>query len=327
MRVVKREVRRKRVTASRPAVAFRSHEEMILRRLTQAPPRRVERGLQIQDLLYNSAPELRSLAFKSGFNLGAEAYRDSNGGIVSLEHLLENAGFGRIAYYPFESKSAFASQSVNSLGIKLGSNVHVFEAGVISGYLSAHARRQITARETECVFNGSRQCRFVASPGARVEEESRASLEYIPNLISAIQDAMLRSGKPRGSNHYYLYEIMPLLNEPVFSEASKFLYLSGKLLARSRLPELERSLPMAANFLRIGAAKLRKEKNGKRTISLVYGREIASGRFVDLTTALISGLVKGMFGRNVLVSRSVGGRGIYNVRMEMIAGRLGERKA
>lgn len=312
-RAIKRTAAKKK-----PVEISRSHEEMVVKRLALAPSKAPDRSLQIQDLIYNSAAELRSLALRSGFNLGADAYRNSSGSIAALEHLLENGGLGKMVYYPFESSSAFTSHGVKTHGIKLGTNVHAFEAGVISGYLSAHAKQQVAVRETECVFNGSNYCKFIASARNFASDEPNKAIDFIPGLITALHEAVMKAEKPRGSNNYYLFAVRPLLSEPVFSEASKLLYLAGKLLAKSRLPGFEQSVALLSSFLRIDGAKVSRDRKGRTVLNLTYGRESSSGRFVDLTTALISGLVKGAYGRNVQVSRSLRSSGAYNVRMEVL---------
>ena len=72
-KIVRPRRRARRAAAKKEQIsAFQSHEDMLMRRLAQAPAKPVERSLQIQDLVYNSAAELRLLAFKSGFNLGSE---------------------------------------------------------------------------------------------------------------------------------------------------------------------------------------------------------------------------------------------------------------
>jgi hypothetical protein len=128
-----------------------TQEQALIRRIVQRPLGPVLRRLQIQDLLYNTAQELQSLAFKSGFNLGVEAYANSEKNMLALEHILENAGLGKMIYYPFEFKSVIASRTMKQRGIDLGSNIHIFESGVISGYLSAHTKKHITVRDRKSV--------------------------------------------------------------------------------------------------------------------------------------------------------------------------------
>jgi hypothetical protein len=302
--------------AKRLAVTARTHEELLIRRLSQSPQKVQVRGLEMQDLIYNSAEELRSLAFKSGFNLGSEAYRNSDRSMSSLEHVLEHAGFGRVLYYPFESHSTFSSAMVRSGGINVSTNVHIFEAGIISGYLTAHSGQRVAVEETECVFNGSRYCRFIAGKEERME--AVPSLEF-PNMILALQSALISAEKPSGGSSYYMMAVGPLLEEPVFSEASKFLYLAGKMLARSRMiPGFEQTIMRAANLLRIERSSIKVDRKGNVEVRLVYGRATSVNRFVDLTVAFISGLVKGLSGRGVRTERKLDSRGVYNVKMEVL---------
>lgn len=308
----------RRTEPEKLAPAARTHEELLIRRLLQNPPKVSARGLEVQDLIYNSANELRSLAFKAGFNLGAEAYRNSDGSMSSLEHVLEHAGFGKVIYYPFETSSTFSSARVRSRGINIGTSVHIFEAGVISGYLSAHSRQRITAEETACVFNGSRDCKFVAERGEKVD--ARKPLEF-SSMIAALQSALSNAERSPGGSSYYMLAVKPLLEEPVFSEASKFLYLTGKMLSRSKqLPGFEQTIKRASNFLRIERNSIRTDREGNVELRMVYGHDTSTNRFVGLTTAFISGIVKGMSGRGVRMDRKLDSRGVYNVKMQVLGG-------
>jgi V4R domain-containing protein len=316
-RAPKRQIRKNRGPKRSPQIlSARNQEDLVIRKLVQAPSKMPQRSLEIQDLIYNSANELKALAFKSGFNIGAEAYRNSNGSINSLEHLLEHAGFGKVLYYPFESHSAFTSYGAKSGGINTGMNLHIFEAGVISGYLSAHTKRQISAEEIACVFNGSPYCKFVAREGSARSLETEPQLG-LPRIINTLRLALSLSGKHTGEDSYYLVSIRPLLSEPVFSEALKFLYVSGKLVGRPGVSNFEKLITESSNFLRLNNPKVSKDKKGNISINIAYGHETSSRHFVDLTTAFISGIVKSTHGRSVNITRSLDRRGIYNVRMQI----------
>ncbi|MCL5239633.1 MAG: 4-vinyl reductase [Candidatus Marsarchaeota archaeon] len=293
-----------------------SHEEFLLKKLLDSHHSAASRSLILQDLLYSSSPELRVLAFKSGYNLGAEAYRKSPGGTGALQRILENAGMGSIVYYPFESRSTFASRTTRSGGQNLGINIHVFESGIISGYLSAHAGTSVVAEEKSCVFNGASHCMFVARPGSQ-HAELGASLEFA-DLLRAARHAIESAEHRHGWEGYCTLESMPLFSEPVFSEMLKFLYLLGKMSASDHLPRPEHEITMAAKFAGIEGAKVRKSKKQGLSIMLEYGHETSVGRFVDLTSAFISGVAKGAYGRSVQASRSLSSKGVYNVRMELL---------
>lgn len=287
---------------------------MLIKHLLSQPRHAQVRSLQIQDILYNSVPEMHSLAFKSGYNLGAESYRHADGGMLPLEHLLENAGIGKPLYHPFESKTVFTSYATRLGSHNVGVNIHVFEAGIISGYLSAHSGRNVSVRETACAFNGASYCMFVAQEGSYVPAIKYLSLH---EAIAAVRHAMLHTERHRGNENYYMLSIRPLFADPIFGETSSFLYLMGKLLAAQNLPTPERALALASSFLRVGHARIAQTKGKGLEITLKYNPTTASGRFVDLTSAFISGMVKGSYGRNVRVTRELGKDGVYSVRMHL----------
>ncbi|MGA3020840.1 MAG: 4-vinyl reductase [Candidatus Micrarchaeales archaeon] len=301
-----------------PAI-YRTGEELLIRKIAQKPLRPMPRRLQIQDLLYNTAQELQSLAFNAGFNLGIEAYANSEKNMSALEHILENAGLGRIIYYPFESKSVIASRTMKQEGMNLGSNLHVFESGVISGYLSAHTKKHITVREQTCVFNGAPVCEFIATPGG-IESSGSMPIEF-PKIVKALADAISRSEGNNGRKTYYVLALKPLLNEPLFSEISKFLYLAGKQLPR-RIPNFDYAVIHAAQFLGIEKASVARDKKGGTTVNLIYDHDTSTEKFVYLTTALLSGIMKETYGRSIRIVRRVNSKGIYSVRMQVLTNPL-----
>jgi hypothetical protein len=317
--------RLKRVAHARKSAAVRgTQEQALIRRIVQRPLGPVVRRLQIQDLLYNTAQELQSLAFKSGFNLGVEAYANSEKSMLALEHILENAGLGKVIYYPFESKSVISSRTMKQRGMDLGSNIHIFESGVISGYLSAHTKKHIIVREQTCVFNGAPVCEFIATPG-EIESGEHMPIEF-PKIVKALADAISQSEGSSGKKTYYVLALKPLLNEPLFSEVSKFLYLAGKQLPRI-IPNSDYAVIHAAQFLGIEKATVARDKQGGTTVNLVYDHDTSTERFVYLTTALLSGIMKEAYGRGIRIVRRVNSKGIYNVRMQVLTNPLRKKQA
>ncbi|MDE1874197.1 MAG: 4-vinyl reductase [Candidatus Micrarchaeota archaeon] len=289
----------------------------MIKRLLSSPQPSFYRGLEPQDILYSSSPELRSLAFKSGYNLGVEIYRNSHGGMVPLERVLESAGFGKLIYHAFESMSTFTSYSPRTDGIDLGIAVHVFDSGVISGYLSAHTGREIDVTETSCAFNGSTHCMFVAAAESH-KPEGPDSLD-LQRTLAALGHALSHSKAERGGSSYYMLSIRPLLSEPVFSEAAKFLYLLGKLVAAQSRERPQHVIASAARLFRLRDAKITLSKRKGFEVSMSYDHETSSGRFVDLSAAFVSGLVKGAYGGDVQVSRTAGSKGVYGVKIRSAA--------
>lgn len=313
--------RNRRVAArgrSKPSVAATRDAALIRKMLLSDCSER--RHLLIQDLIYNLSCELCDLAYSSGFDLGAEAYKDSDRTFDALGRLLNNAGMGKTTFRPFEHHGIVTAYGVDSHGARLGVNIHAFEAGLIAGFLSAHARKRIIVREMNCAYNGAGFCQFVASSLlGKVEDHGKAvSLGKLATLV----DSSMRSRASLGtSKPYYALLTRPLLNEPMLSNASKLMYLIGKKIAESvpRNPrEFERGVARMASYLGIERAKVTSGRGRSRAIDLYYDHYCSTSGFVDLTTAMLAGFSKGVFNKNVYVQKRLSGRGNYSVRMSLM---------
>ena len=167
--VVKRKAARPKAAAKRRSLSTDagSSSGLLIRKMLESESGE-ERQLLMQDLIYNISGDLRKLAYESGFGLGEEIYESSDRTLGALERTLENAGFGKVLYRPFESHGTITTYKVRPKGKALDAEIHSFESGLIAGYLSAHTKRPIYVRELKCTYNGSNFCQFVASP---VEEK------------------------------------------------------------------------------------------------------------------------------------------------------------
>ena len=122
----------------------------------------------------------------------------------------------------------------------------------------------------------------------------------------------------KANESYYILSIRPLLNEPVLSEATKFLYVVGKMLVSQFPSEPAKTIEQSSSLLNISSSKLTSRRKKSVSLSLSYDHETSSGSFVDLSTALISGLMKGAYGKNVRIKRDISSKGVYNVKLEVL---------
>lgn len=303
--------RRARRTMSLPKNVPRNYDTLLLYRLVTQQKELAKRHLQLQELIYAYAPELSELAFKSGFGLGVEAYRISGGGMGALERLMLNSGFGRMVYYTSESRSVLAFGGVDPMGEATGASMHVFQAGIISGYLSAHSRRRIYAREEGCVFNGAKSCVFVARERGSMDK-AHAVLGF-PAMLKVMDSAIGKEMYCSQSDSYVL-AMSPLFDEPLLSEASKFLYMAGKQLSKGG-GGLDGRIKAISGFIGIKSVSVVVTKNAASSITLSYDHATSVRGFVELTVALLSGFVKGRLGVNPRVQRGVSRAGAYIIRL------------
>jgi hypothetical protein len=299
-----------------PATGARTMDAALIRKMLSSDCSE-KRHLLVQDLIYNLSGELCSLAYHSGFNLGAEAYRNSNKTLDALGRLLSNAGLGMITFRPFEYHGIITAYGIDSHRMNLGTNIHEFEAGIIAGYLSAHARKRIIVKELVCAYNGAGFCQFIASasPGTAKAKGKQIS----PDRLARLVELDMRSSAGLGtSKPYYSLFNKPLVHEPVLGSASKLMYLVGIGLAKSTPQtqrDFERGVIRIANYLGIERARVASSRDKGQAIYLSYDHYGSTSGFVELTTAMLAGFSKGVFNKNVYVQRRLGSRRNYLVRM------------
>ncbi len=311
--------RRKPPKGSVSVTTARSGRELLIRKML-GTENSGERRLLVQDLIYNATGDLRKLAYGSGFDLGAAIYDSSDKTVGALERTLENAGFGKVLYRPFESYSTITSYKAKPGAEGLGTDIHAFESGLIAGYLSAHARRPVYVREPKCVYNGSKFCQFVASPRDEHGDvrERVADMGRMTRMIE--ENVMFSGGHGTGSSYSMLFS-QPLLEEPVFTEALKLMYLTGKRIAdRGRVGDFDDKIIRMAKYLGVESASVKRKRGRVIEIDLTYGNDSSVANFVDLTTSMLAGFARGVLNKNVYIQRRLNGKRKYSVRMELLAG-------
>jgi len=245
----------------------------------------------IQDILYNATPTLRQIAYNSGFSFGKALYERSDKSIGKLVDVLHAAGFKNILYYPFEDKAVIKVKQESSYNIN--KEVHIFESGIIAGYMSAASGKIIYVNERRCVFGGANVCEFVAEPIASVKMEE----DYDENVVENLAQVLSKSDS-KLSQEYMLFSLLPLMKEPVKSEISKLFYAAGSFLGKSN-PNIDK---MAEKFGVIA----RKRGNG---IMLSYAPTNSMKGFVDLSAAFFAGLAKSVYNKGVEIKESLSGNG------------------
>ena len=310
-------VRRKIAKKRNSGTAARNARELLIRKML-GTENGEGRRLLVQDLIYNASADLKKLAYGSGFDLGMAIYDNSDRTMAALEKTLENAGFGRILYRPFESHSTITSYKIKPGSEELGADIHAFESGLIAGYLSAHAKRPIYVKEPKCAYNGSEFCQFVASPKDE-QGDVREKIADVRKMTEMVKENVRFSGNHGVGSSYHLLFSQPLLDEPVFTEASKLMYLTGKRLSGiSRAKDFDDKITKMAKYLGVESAKVKKKSNRIVEIDLTYGHDSSVANFVDLTTAMLAGFAKGVLNKNVYIQRRLNSRRKYSVRMELL---------
>ncbi len=122
-------------------------------------------------IMYLSMPA--SEQYRSGFRLGKLYYSQAvssrpkwyEDSIPELAKFFQKLGYA--AKYGISRHGSPTITLKSNSSIKLGFNVHSFEAGIISGFLSSARNSYMAMHESECACNGAEECVF--EPGQKDE--------------------------------------------------------------------------------------------------------------------------------------------------------------
>ncbi len=251
-------------------------------------------ALMAMEALYSSSAGLERLIYKHGFSLGKNIYAKSNGTIDALLAVLENGGLENVLYYPFNDSFVITAKSSNAKN--LHRKMHVYESGLIAGYLSSATELPIQVKEIECEYNGDGRCRFVSYVGAQNEEEAE-SLDF-EKIVSNISEIAKVEGSISPS--YFASAILPVANHASAGPLSNFFYIAGSKLANSL--KLEEIAKLAgASSVKVAKAY----RNIPRLVKVRYAPESSMGLYVDAATAALKGYIKQRYGYELEAKRRI----------------------
>ncbi|MGC8547962.1 MAG: V4R domain-containing protein [Candidatus Micrarchaeia archaeon] len=266
------------------------------------------RPMNLQDLVYNFTPETKRYAYKSGFATG-ELAAIHFPGALTLERILAAAGLGKVIYYPFPDAVKITSAR-KMLSFSFGTNSHMFESGLIAGFLSKETGRRVEAIETHCMLNNSSFCQFEAS--RRIDPY--LGLTYIGRFdkLSELLAEGIDAEPCSFNSDYYLISLLPLLQKPLLNSVSKLMYILGKRLGEER-PEAKSEIPKILRYLHIPG----NVSENMHAINLQYPHELSMSGFVLLSTFLLRGYIAtAMKLRSSLLQRVSKGAYIVSIKTE-----------
>ena len=293
-------------------------EDLLIDDMVLGIPDYSDHGSLLATSLYSASPELRRLAYNHGLSVGREIYRISGGkGMLPLLNVLDNAGIGRMLYTPAGDVTMIKGTTRSAHGMKLDCSAHAYEAGMISGYLSAHLSRGIATEETQCRHSGSMFCQFV-SGGASVSaaEAQCAGPERATDCISRAIPKYNVNLHGR-SQSYVMLSLLPLTAGPALGDASRLMFLAGGKLGRKPV-ETREALGGMASFMGIRMSGF-SSKGRSISVRLEYNDRNSSSGFVELSTKAFIGFLSKRF--NSVVRLSEGRHGnAYSVTLSATQG-------
>lgn len=179
-------------------------DAMLYSILTGSQTRSVSRlSLELVSAISAMASNTLDLDYKHGIRIGrklfnmvssAKQYSWYGEAIPDLVNFMEKAGYGAVTYkiFPF-SISVRVHQDSHNISTK----AHTFEAGMISGFLTAAKGQLVNVNESMCASDGADYCDFVTSD-SRLIEPRTASSEMV---YRALQEA--QAVPPELKREYY----------------------------------------------------------------------------------------------------------------------------
>ncbi|MDE1856753.1 MAG: 4-vinyl reductase [Candidatus Micrarchaeota archaeon] len=290
---------------------YSSLEEILAHRIVsrQVSSRVHEESAILASILSSASPSMRKISYRSGIRVGRLVYAISKG--QSKQHAWEYQYLGRLVDffrnigYPNTTYSVLPNMliiDVKRSRANLGANLHVFEAGIISGFLTAATGRQVNAAEESCCYNGSDSCRFVTS-GAQQKESSDEGVVMSGFGALVAKNAVNVSGRRRVAPIAEEYQQLSLshhMHREVVKSSSYLSLIAGSLIG-ANLFKHYREIPLKGNGEALGAVSKAIElmglgspklmKTGPYCIKVGFSRSNSRREFVEIANSLISGML------------------------------------
>lgn len=241
-------------------------------------------GTDIENLIYSTTGSTAELGYDFGFSVGRSmAFKLGNeSGISSV---LDRIGLKDSLYNPFSDEVVITS------GRRRGTQptpsnrcIHIYESGVIAGYLSASTGVRINALEKRCTHNGSAECQFSAASRPKPSFDAMG----VPAAVSGIAAALASRKFTRLDDEYNrILACVPLLDSRLSWQVTKMMFMAGESLGRTGIPARE-AIENVANYF---GARVEAEARGRKSIIRLRFESYNSVRaFVAMPAAIIAGL-------------------------------------
>ena len=285
-----------------------SYEEAVIKHILQSSPQvhKVPReALIFGSLMSNMSPAMSEMYYKSGMQVGRALYRVNaeqkdyiipEESIEDLVKFFELIGYRNVTYSAYQDSKISIEFHEPKSSQHLGSRMHVFESGIISGYLTAAKGQLVNVAESSCTGSDGDACRFVEAPAASHGSASVNSLDELAEMVK--QRSMSEQiGQTEIASEYQSLLYTPVL-DVAYSDYMKQIasYLGNSVGSRiaSSLPKGNgkarmQSIEQAIRTLNMGTPMVRSMK--PLDIRIKFDELASRQGFVDISLSFINGLL------------------------------------
>jgi predicted hydrocarbon binding protein len=273
-----------------------------------------DNGTSIENLIYSATPSMTDIGYSFGFSVGRNMAL-KQGESQNFMKVLDRIGLHRSLDHPLRDSLIITSKPKAHHTKNIGINIHVYEAGIIAGYLSMSTGIKMATTESKCIYNGSGMCQFISVPAPVKKKEQQIDANGIINAIShTITDNNYRKLK---NEYYRTIAYLPLLKQPVSEQVRKMLLISGSRAAeRYDSTHARRIIKNIANYFGATETEVSLRKSGKSIISLKYESYNSIYPYTSMPAALIIGFVSKSLGKSAEVSVSTNRDKTYSTIIE-----------
>ncbi|EQD57941.1 4-vinyl reductase, 4VR domain protein [mine drainage metagenome] len=276
--------------------------------------------------LASLTPKLREVYFSHGFKVGNMLHRYAksigSGAVTPMPILMgffNRAGYVDVAYRPRGNSYGFEIHDTPHM--KLGAHIHMFEAGIISGFMSAEYRRVMMFTESACRCDTAGACMFVEGNGANTGSERMDSDVWMEGMSKYILEAVDGSKEKWMNYEYYGLASDSLLHREYASSINDISYMAGNALGR-RLKEDHEGISVAVRAERLkkliallNFGNITIKRSAPLSVRMEFSRLVTKKDVVALASNFMSGMLNAYLGRRLIeTQRSSLGRYIIDIK-------------
>jgi len=279
---------------------------MINNIIKSVPEVQVDRNaILLNHVLMNLTKGMRKVSYHNGFAIGVKVsggygsiYKDKRAALSDLTDFIEKIGYASASHEIYrDGKISFFIRS--NKGQNIGMNLHSFEAGIISGFLTAITGVYSKVSEQKCQNNNSDLCVFTVSNTADYEADLHIEPKgLLERLASSLYSDLSRNDLSNGTkfSESYYYMLNKVVSDKAYLEYMKdsVRYMGGILgdKIQSAYGEDGKSygkcLQSSVKLLNLGKLSIKNSRN--YPIELSFDTINSRQELIEISLALISGM-------------------------------------
>ena len=262
-------------------------------------------AILLNHVLMNLTKGMRKVSYHNGFAIGVKVsggygsiYKDKRAALSDLTDFIEKIGYASASHEIYrDGKISFFIRS--NKGQNIGMNLHSFEAGIISGFLTAITGVYSKVSEQKCQNNNSDLCVFTVSNTADYEAELHIEPKgLLERLASSLYSDLSRNDLSNGTkfSESYYYMLNKVVSDKAYLEYMKdsVRYMGGILSDKIQSASGEdgksygKCLQSSVKLLNLGKLSIKNSRN--YPIELSFDTINSRQELIEISLALISGM-------------------------------------